>query len=134
MHKHSTGGASRQTGRGAPIYVGKVVVGHVLGDTFFKVFRGSVHILRQPRALANQVSALDDAEREGAVFVQETDSETNRVYRAPIALIRKRGIRIDRGNFGPQLALLLGEWEIDGQSPKAPPPPSERPQQLELWQ
>lgn len=73
---------------------GKTVkVGYVLGDTFYKVISGRLHIMRNFRAIFFEVSSLDEAERCGAKYVHITDSDNGKTYRAPIALIRTLAIR-----------------------------------------
>ena len=49
------------------IRVGRRVVGEVRGDVFYKSVYGSKHFLRIPRAIANDVKVLDEAEQAGAV-------------------------------------------------------------------
>lgn len=104
--KYTTVGPSPAT---IPIYVGRRAVGHVAGDTFYKRVRGSAHFLRTPRAIAFDESTLRDAERAGARYVEVTDAETGREYRAPLALIWERGFRVSRGH-GEQLALILSDF------------------------
>lgn len=93
-----------------PIYAdtGKVV-GSVVGDTFRKTVIGSQHFLRQPPAIASDVSALMQAERAGAAWVEVLDKETKTIYRATIELIRTNGLEIKRG-YGKQLALPMAWW------------------------
>jgi hypothetical protein len=97
-----------------PIRVGKLIVGEVRGDTFYKRLRASAHFLNVPPAIAFDVSTLDDAERAGARFVEITDTESGRVYRSSIATIRAKGFRVARG-FGEQIALAMDEWTRDGE-------------------
>jgi hypothetical protein len=97
------------------IYVGRHVVGEVRGGVFYKTVRASAHFLQKPRAIAFDVSTLHDAERAGALHVEITDSESGRVYRAPIAHVWARGFRVSRG-FGEQVALTLGEWNHDAET------------------
>lgn len=109
-----------------PIYVGARVVGEVRGTTFYKNIRGSRHILRTPRAIANDIEALARAEAAGATHVAITDIETGITYRSTIEHIRQAGFELDRG-CGRQIALILDGWikmrngDISGE-------------QLPLWQ
>ena len=105
---YSTDGAPRQP---VPIRVAGRVVGVVDGDTFTKRVRGSIHQLRTPRAWCLDLRSLDDAEAAGAVRVEIHDVESGCVYRADIALIRRRGFRVSRG-FGVQVALPLELWAV----------------------
>jgi len=95
-----------------PIRVGKFIVGEVRGATFYKNLSASKHFLRFPPAIAFDVSTLIDAERAGAQFVQVTDTETGRVFRQSIAIIRANGFRVARGH-GEQIALALDAWTRD---------------------
>lgn len=90
------------------------VVGEVVGSVFYKTFKGSRHMLRKPRAIANDVDVLDQAESCGAVEVQERDTETGSLYCTTIEAIRAHGFQIDRG-YGPQIALALSRWSLNGQ-------------------
>ncbi len=108
------------TQKTTPIYSGARVIGKVTGDVFTKTITGSLHMLRQPPALAFDVSTLEDAERAGAVHVQVTDRETGKVYRAPLALVRSAGFPVNRG-YGAQWALTLPYWSVDGQPPRMTP-------------
>ncbi len=51
------------------------IVGEVRGTTFTKRIRGSLHLLRQPPAIALSVSVLAQAERAGR---ERLKSETSR--------------------------------------------------------
>ena len=99
-----------------PIFVGARAVGHVAGDTFYKRVRGSAHFLRTPRAIAFDESTLRDAERAGARYVEVTDAETGRVYRAPFSLIWAKGFTVNRGH-GEQRALVLAEFNRPAETP-----------------
>ena len=98
-----------------PIYRadGRAVVGRVEGDTFHKTARSTVHMLRQPRAWACDVDALDQARAAGATRVVIFDQDTGRRYAADLADFYRRGLRVDRGH-GAQLALPLACWDVTG--------------------
>lgn len=99
---------------GEKIFAGNgKVVGEVCGRTFRKTFKGSRHMLQKPRAIANDVAVLEDAERAGAVEVEERDTETGAVYSTTIATIRAHGFRVNRG-YGEQIALAVNRWQIRG--------------------
>ncbi|MBI5879947.1 MAG: hypothetical protein HZB53_20050 [Chloroflexi bacterium] len=100
--------------RAVVIRVGRVIVGHVRGDTFYKTLRAG-HFLTKPPAIAFDLSTLHDAERAGARWVHVTAAETGRTYRASMATIWTRGFRVARG-FGEQWALSLAEWAHDGET------------------
>ncbi len=96
-----------------PIYTHGRKVGEVRGATFYKTISAAKHFLRQPPAIAFDISTLADAERAGARIVQVTDRDTGNIYRAAIHTIRRKGIYINRG-FGEQIALALKEWSVNG--------------------
>jgi hypothetical protein len=106
---------------GKPIRVGKFIVGHVRGDTFYKTVSGSKHFKRTPPGIANDVSVISDALNAGADCLEVTDRETGTVYRASIELINNKGIRFNEG-FGNQINLLFQYWtaslEIDSKATK----------------
>ncbi len=103
-----------QTLKRIPIRANSKIIGYVERETFYKNLIASKHFLRVPRAIAFDVSSLTDAERVGARFVQVTDIETSRVYRASIATIRAKGFRVNRG-FGEQVALAMEFWNRDAE-------------------
>lgn len=94
-----------------PIFVGRKVVGRVEGDVFSKSIRGSRHMLRHPRALAFDVSTLNDAETLGALWVKVLDLDSKTVYRASIRRIREKGKKFSRG-CGEQIFLTLENFTI----------------------
>lgn len=98
-----------------PIYRadGRAVVGRVEGDTFHKTARSTVHMLRQPRAWACDVDALDQARAAGATRVAIFDEDTGRRYAADLADFYRHGVKVDRGH-GAQLALPLVYWDVTG--------------------
>jgi len=106
---------SRNSADGIPIYVGSKPVGTVKGDCFHKRVMASAHFLRKPPAIAFDVSTLRDAEAAGAKWVEVTDAESGRVYRASMATIWERGKGFNRG-FGSHWFLTLNQWNRD-QSP-----------------
>jgi len=85
-------------------------VGYVQGDAFCKTVRASIHRLRVPPAWAVDAQSLADAESLGARTVEIRDAESGCVYRADIALIRRRGFEFDRGH-GVQVGLALALWD-----------------------
>jgi hypothetical protein len=73
------------------------IVGEVDGNVFKKVVSASVHFLREPPSIANDLDVLNQA---GKKYV----ASMNRIW--------KDGIAINRGH-GEQLALLLDQWNKD---------------------
>ena len=92
-----------------PIYVRGRVVGTVENGIFRKSIKGSVHLLRKPRAIAFDISTLHDAARAGATQVEITDVENGKIYLARIDDILRDGRRFNRGH-GWQIYYLLSRW------------------------
>lgn len=84
-------------------------VGYVQGEVFFKVIRGSKHILRRPPSIATDKAILEKAQLLGAVDMEVTDTETSTAYTAPIDDILRYGFLIERGH-SVQVALPLTFW------------------------
>ena len=97
-----------------PVLLDNRVVGQVVGNTFTKKVRASIHFLRIPPAIAFDICTLDYAENFGALYVQVEELESSRIYSASIRLIREKGFIVDRG-FGKQIALHLSQWQIVGE-------------------
>lgn len=94
-----------------PICVGNKVVGNVTGKVFHKTVLGSVHFLRVPPAICNDIAVLNAAKRAGATLEVVKDKETGLRYEATIADIDKFGWKINRG-YGEQWALLIPRWKV----------------------
>jgi hypothetical protein len=105
---------SNPRGAASQIRAGGRVVGHVAAGVFHKSVRASVHFLRTPRAICFDVASLHDAERLGARYVEVTDTESGRVYRAALGTVWAKGRPINRG-FGEQWSLVLAEWRLDSE-------------------
>ena len=96
-----------------PILAQGKAVGAVRGGVFYKRCRASVHMLRKPPAWALDVQSLLDAEAAGAREVEILDVETNRRWRASVALLRSdKAFELNRG-FGLQVALPLRLWQVE---------------------
>ena len=110
------------------------VVGHVAGDTFYRRAQASKHMLRAPRGWASDADILAELRAAGVVTYCVTDTETGTTYSAPLAEFGAHGVAFNRG-FGPQVALPLGYWGVDGQPAtlgKRQPDP-DAPRQLPLF-
>lgn len=128
----------RQQNNGIPIYRhdGAAVIGQVVGDTFRKRARSSLHLLQRPRAWACDVVSLDQAQAAGASWVEILDQDQDATYRAALADFYQHGIPLDRGH-GDQLALTLNRWQKVGGRQAVTGDPVEAaaagPQQLALF-
>jgi len=98
--------------------------GHVRGAVWRKSARGSVHMLKVPKAWAMDVADLDAAEAVGARLVLIHDLEALRKYWASIATIRAKGFAFDRGH-GRQVALALEHWTDSAEAAEAAAPEPE---------
>jgi hypothetical protein len=95
-----------------PIFAGSKVIGKVQAGVFYKTIR-SKHMLKVPPAIANDISALQDAARAGANKVCITNKDSGITYTASMARILNEGKRFNRG-FGDQVYLMLDEWQKSG--------------------
>lgn len=101
-------------------------VGSVNGDTFHRNAIGSKHMLRKPLGWAVDACILDQLHECNALRVTVTDSETGSTYAAPLDTFERYAIHLNRG-YGPQRALPLGYWSVDGKPPKLGQPPQPEP-------
>lgn len=110
------------------------VVGHVAGGVFSKRAQASKHMLRAPRGWALDADTLAELRALGVVTVTVTDTESDTTYSAPLAEFSAHGVALNRG-FGPQVALPLGYWRVNGQPPALAPrePDPDAPRQLSLF-
>jgi hypothetical protein len=104
------------------------VIGEVRNRTFQKHIRGSVHLLREPRAVGFDISALRDAERAGADGIAIFDDETGNAYRATFRHFWRKSFSVRRGH-GDQVAMRLSEFN----KPDDAPTPSNKPVQPSLF-
>jgi hypothetical protein len=94
------------------IRAGGKVIGRVRGDTFYKTIKNK-HMLKVPPAIANDISALEDAANAGANFVCITNKDSGIIYTTSIGRIFRKGVKFNRG-FGEQIFLPIGEWQKQG--------------------
>jgi hypothetical protein len=95
-----------------PIFAGSKVIGKVQGGVFYKTIKNK-HMLKVPPAIANDVSALEDAANAGANFVCITNKDSGITYTTTMVQILNKGVKFNRG-FGEQIFLPLGEWQKSG--------------------
>jgi hypothetical protein len=95
-----------------PIFAGSKVIGKVQGGVFYKTIQ-SKHMLRKPLAIANDISALQDAINAGARRVCITNKDTGITYTATINHMFTKGVKMNRG-WGEQIFLPLDEWQQTG--------------------
>ena len=89
-------------------------------------------MLRAPRGWALDADAPERLRAMGALHVKITDTDTGTVYTAPLATFEQYGVALNRG-FGPQVALPLGYWAVDGKPPRLGQPEPDGPRQLPLF-
>lgn len=91
------------------------------------------HLVKRYNAIAYSSAVLDELERRGCAWLENTDPETGAVYRTEFTLIRQHGIPFDLG-WGPQVALPLRHWgRADQAGPSAPAETQPAMAQLQLW-
>lgn len=117
LHSQYTRNPTKTTNQ-IPIYVGKRVIGRVMGDTFYKSIAPN-HYLTTPPAIAFDVSTLIDADEAGAIWVEVKDRGTKTKYRSRISHIWENGFRFNRG-YGEQIGLPLDCWIKSGQPIQVP--------------
>jgi hypothetical protein len=128
----TTPGGDRQPAR-LPLYTADGKVGAVVVDGILtKSIRASVHVLRNPPALALDCGVVAQAEGLGVTEIVITDSESNTVYRASLGELYRHGWRFDRG-YGAQYAMRLTCWHKGGDqvAPVAAAEPEVAPQVAE---
>lgn len=87
------------------------VIGEVSGRVFRRRFKGSVHLLRKPPALAVEKHAYLQA-RGQFDSLQWEDSESGRIYTCSAATFDRYAFPIQRGEYPVQLALPLRYWTV----------------------
>lgn len=92
------------------------IVGEVRNRAFYRRFKGSIHLLRRPPALAVEKHAYLQA-RGQFDSLEWRDVETGRVYTCPAQVFDRYAFPIQRGGFPEQLALPLRYWQVH--DPKA---------------
>ncbi len=86
--------------------------GRIVGDTWHKTARSSIHALRLPKpSWAVDGADLDAALRCGAEWLEIADLDTDRIWRCRLGAFSEYGKRIDYGR-GAQVALAwaYGIW------------------------
>lgn len=86
------------------------IVGHVDPDGVFVRRVHARHILRHPPSIALHVDVLVELVRLGAVAVAYT-MDNGSILTGPLELYTgERAIKVDRGGYGPQRAVLLTDF------------------------
>jgi hypothetical protein len=93
---------------GTVIKVKGRTVGQVISDEYVKDITDR-HMLTNPPAIANDIQALHDAERAGALWCVFTNIDKGIIYRASIAKIHDMGKHVNYG-WGDQIMLTLQNW------------------------
>jgi len=91
--------------------------------TFVKSVNPDLHMLRQPRAWANDRTVLDQLARIGAEFVCHQERASRRRWWASLAAFGEHGFPVVRG-CGEQVGLGLKFWHVED---------PDRPQQVPLF-
>ncbi len=116
--------------------------GRIVGDTWSKTVRKSVHMLHKPPAWAVDLADLEAAEACGLARLRLEEQEQGHAYEVDLATLRRRGFEFNRGH-GAQVALPLEHWTVDGVEPLRPvvgvvrpaaPVEPDGPRQLNLFE
>lgn len=113
---------TKPNGEQQPIYAGGRVVGEVHSAVFNKRIKGSLHMLRKPRAIALDVDSLRQAKEYGAATIRITDTESGAVYSCDMAHFYRHSFLLNRG-YGEQRAMILDRWTVTGANAKNTPLP-----------
>jgi hypothetical protein len=94
------------------ITLGDKTIGIVANNAFIKNLHSSRHFLRKPEAICFDIESIEKVVKLGAKLIKILDLDTGRIYEASIALLKEKGIHINRG-FGDQIALPLRYWKCE---------------------
>lgn len=83
----------------------------VEGEMLRKSVSAAKHFLRKPPAICFDEGILATAQSFGARYVEVTDRDSGRVFRANLCDFDRYGFGFDRG-FGKQRALPLARWQV----------------------
>ena len=100
------------------------IIGYLQDHTFVKQVQGSKHMLRKPVGWCISKQAFIAEVMPHAEKIVVEDIETGRFYECSIEVFVEHAFEIQRGNFEPQLALMLRFWNVCGNGQR----------QLSLWQ
>ena len=110
------------------------IVGEIRGQTFYKRVK-SAHFLTRPPALGNDLTVLAQLQAAGVERLEVINIDTGTTYTTTWETWERHSFPVNRAGFGPQRALPLGWWSVDG----APPalarrePDRDAPRQLPLF-
>jgi len=106
-----------------PIKAQGKIIGHVQDHTFIKRVQGSKHMLRKPPGWCISKQAFIEEVMPRAETIIIKDMESGLAYECKTDVFAENAFEIQRGNFEPQLALVLRYWEKHSNGHR----------QLELW-
>jgi len=96
--------------------------------------KGSLHLLRSPRAICFDSSIIAQAEIMGCKSISVLDVETDVTYSVPFAEFLAKAVPLDRG-YGRQLCLPLTYWAFSGgETWVAPAPVKQAAPEMEIAQ
>ena len=95
-----------------PIKAQGKIIGYLQDHTFVKRVRGSKHMLRKPPGWCISKQAFIEEVMPHAEKIIVEDVEGGRIYECRTEVFTEHGFEIQRGNFEPQLALVLKFWEV----------------------
>lgn len=110
------------------------IVGEIRDGEFRKRIK-STHILTRPPALANDLKVLAQLQAAKVERLAVTNAETGTTYVTNWETWQRHSFPVNRSGYGPQRALPLGWWSVNGAPPAlaAREPDPDAPRQLPLF-
>jgi hypothetical protein len=94
---------------GEQVFVDGKRIGEIIGDTFHKPVRWTVHHLRTPSGWAIDKASCDFTIFPKCKYIVVEDNETGKKYWCTVKLFREKMMEFNRG-FKPQYVLTMDYW------------------------
>jgi hypothetical protein len=111
-------------GVNTPIKAQGKIIGLLQDHTFIKRVQGSKHMLRKPPGWCISKQAFIEEVMPRTEKITVEDVESGRCYECRTEVFAENAFEIQRGNFEPQLVLVLRFWEVRSNGNR----------QLSLWE
>lgn len=95
-----------------PIKAQGKIIGYLQEHTFTKRVQGSKHMLRKPPAWCISKEAFCEEVLSNTNKIIVEDTESGITYECLTEIFAEHAFEIQRGNFEPQLAMVLKYWEV----------------------
>lgn len=95
-----------------PIKAQGKIIGYLQDHTFVKRVQGSKHMLRKPPGwcISKEAFCEEILPNTNKIIIEDTESGVT--YECLTEVFAEHAFEIQRGNFEPQLALVLRFWEV----------------------